>query len=155
MKPIKIDVSKMGDVKIENKDGVVTITPIHQEKWPNVGYYCDGDSDILKWHPNDSEQWERLRNVYPYRQHAELFGQVLAPLLVKHYVLTGGYWDENPERKVCYNSDQCCWRVLNSRFYCLDLSVCNFPFQNEELAKQFLEENSEQLNKITELWQLK
>lgn len=151
MKQIKIDVSEMGDVKIENKDGFITITPVVEEKpveskkWPKVGYFTYTDATVREYTTLHNHNWDDdiNRNVYPYRQHAELFGQVLAPLLVKHYVLTGGYWEGKSKYAVMYNTSD------------HHLGFCNFPFPNRELAEKFLEENREQLNKITELWQLK
>lgn len=151
---IKIDVSQMGDVKIENKDGVVIITPVGKRErgLPEVGYWVDEDSDIVEIPVVDGIfESERHRNVYPRKNHAIIVGQLLAPLMAKHWVLTDGYWEKKCEYAVYWCQDKRKWGL--SKYGLYQLSLLEFPFSNIELAEKFLEENRPQLDEISRLWQ--
>ena len=154
---IKIDVSQMGDVKIENKDGVVIITPVEKREGglPEVGYWVNQHSEIVEIPGCDIMKDEIHRNVYPRKNHAIIVGQLLGPLLVKHWELTGGYWDKGCQYSVYYSTINKKWKTRDERLYDSGsrLGLLQFPFPNQELAKQFLEENKPQLNEISRLWQ--
>lgn len=147
---IKIDVSQLGqNVKIENRDGVIVITPMEEEgtKLPEVGYYSDIRSDIYSV---KDPTWgaQEDRNLYPRKNHAILVGQILAPLLVKHWELTGGYWEGSPLITLVHNGIG--W-VLRANMP--SIPPCAFPFTSKGLADQFFRENQDQLNELARLWQ--
>lgn len=157
MAEIKIDLKKYEgqEIKIKIQNGVAIIEGEEKVKYPEKGYWVDVDAAIEEIDGDNTKMWdhENHRNIYPNVNHAILFGQVLAPLLVKHYVLTGGYWENDCEYAVYWCQTDRKWDV--SKYESYQLAPLKFPFPSRELAEQFIEENKEQLNKITELWHQK
>ena len=149
--PIKIDISKVESIKIE--DGALVITPKQEEvkpKLPDEGYWVDKDSAVRsienpKWHLGTSQ------NIYPRASHAIFIGQLLAPLLVKHWELTGGYWVERAAYVVRYSHVDYKWSV-NGSASGIVISPLSFPFKDSASAHRFMEENQLQLNALTRLW---
>lgn len=147
--PIKVDISKVESITIEN--GVLVITPKQEEvklKLPEVGYWIDTDSNLLTEVPYEWDISEN-RNLYPRKNHAILAGQILAPLLVKHWELTGGYWNKKPAHSVCHIDGE--WLVDISQLH--PLGMIGFPFESKDLAIEFIKENKDQLNELARLWQ--
>ena len=150
--PIKVDISKVESIKIE--DGVLVITPKQEEvklKLPEVGYYADEYSVVCESRPNE---WRlaQERNLYPRKNHAILVSQILAPLSVKHWELTGGYWAERATYVVRYSHLDYKWGVASSVSGII-INPLSFPFKDSASAHRFMEENKLQLNALTNLWQ--
>lgn len=145
------------EIKIKIKDGVAVIEAAEKEpevgKLPEVGYWVNNFSNVEEETIKGKESWENEydRNVYPRENHAIIVGQLLAPLLIKQWELTGGYWKKRAHSIVVYSLVDSVWCVYNG-FGC-DIRPLEFPLPNRELAEQFLRENRPKLNEIARLWQ--
>jgi len=145
------------EIKIKIKNGVAVIESAEKEpeagKLPEKGYFVTQYATIDEFIGIGVENWNREvhSHLYPRKNHAIIVGQLLAPLLVKQWELTGGYWKKRAHSIVVYSLVDSVWCVYNG-FGC-DIRPLEFPFPNRELAEQFLRENRPKLNEIARLWQ--
>ena len=145
------------EIRIKIKDGVAVIEAAEKEpevgKLPEVGYWVNNFSNVEEETIKGKESWESEydRNIYPRENHAILVGQILAPLLVKHWELTGGYWEKRADTVVKFSCLTNSFEVLNG--FGSDIGPLDFPFPNYDLAQKFLDKNKSQLNELARLWQ--